>query len=135
MNDKTIAGDNWIPIQKALHMAFPKAQPYRSKKHLQNVASLACVCCGRAGPSQAAHANFGKGMGLKACDTQTFPLCPECHREHDAGGMPRDERRRREVVYVDRTRAELISRSLWTPVIEQAYRRAYEPMKRVAEAL
>jgi hypothetical protein len=72
-------------------------------------------------------------MGLKACDTQTFPMCPDCHRAHDAGGIARDERRRREVLYVDRTRAELIARSLWTPAIEQAYRRAYEPMKRAAE--
>lgn len=113
-------------------MMFPKISRLRSEKHRRNVSQLACVCCGREGPSQVAHANFGKGMGLKACDTQTFPMCPDCHRHHDTSGIPKEKRRQLEVVYVDRTRAELISRSLWTPEIEEAYRRAYEPMKAAA---
>lgn len=116
-------------------MIFSKLTRLRSEKHRRHVAMLACACCGRPGPSQAAHANFGKGMGLKACDSQCFPLCPDCHRNHDQGGIPKEQRRALEVVYVDSTRAELVSRSLWTPEIEAAYRRAYEPMKQAAEAI
>lgn len=48
----------------------------RSEQHRRNVAALSCACCGRRGPNQAAHANITKGMGLKACDRLTFPLCP-----------------------------------------------------------
>lgn len=113
-------------------MMFPKISRLRSEKHRRNVSQLACVCCGREGPSQVAHANFGKGMGLKACDTQTFPMCPDCHRYHDTSGIPKEKRRQLEVVYVDRTRAELISRSLWTPEIEEAYRKVYPVMKEAA---
>ncbi|WP_255595993.1 hypothetical protein [Achromobacter sp. ACM05] len=104
----------------------------RSEKHRRNVASLDCVVCGRFGPSQCAHANFGKGLGLKACDSQTFPACPDCHRFHDSGGISKEARRKLEVVYVDRTRAELIARGLWPADVEEAYKTAYEPMKRAA---
>src|SRR3546814_8060197 len=94
-------------------MMFPKISRLRSEKHRRNVAALACVVCGRDGPSQCAHANFGKAMSRKACDSQTFPMCPDCHRHHDTGGIPKEKRRQLEVVYVARCRAELISRSLW----------------------
>lgn len=113
-------------------MMFPKLTRLRSEQHRRNVSQLACVCCGRPGPSQVAHANFGKGMGIKACDSQTFPMCPDCHRHHDTGGIPKETRRKLEVIYVDRCRAELIARSLWTPDVEAAYRRAYPAMKAAA---
>ncbi|MYZ41400.1 hypothetical protein [Schauerella aestuarii] len=113
-------------------ISCPKNTRLRSEKHRRNVASLACVKCGLQGFTQAAHANFGKGLGLKACDSQLMALCVNCHRHHDSGGMNRDLRRRQEVQFIDLTRAELIARSLWTPEIEQAYRVAYEPLKRAA---
>jgi hypothetical protein len=49
----------------------------------------------RDGPSQAAHVNHrGKGMGLKAPDTWTFPLCPDCHAEFDQGSKFNKEEKR-----------------------------------------
>ncbi|ARP89806.1 hypothetical protein CAL14_05480 [Bordetella genomosp. 9] len=114
-------------------MMFPKPATWRSEKHRRNVAKLDCVVCGRSGLTQVAHANFGKGMGCKASDAMVFAACVHCHQYHDQGGLDRDKRRRLEVIYVDRTRAELIARSLWTPDVEAAYRAAYEPMKQAVE--
>jgi len=113
-------------------MMFPKFKTWRSEKHRRNVASLACVICGREGHTQCAHANFGKGLGLKASDAMTFAACVPCHRFHDTSGIQKHMRRQLEVVYVDRTRAELIALNLWTPEVEAAYRRAYGPMKEAA---
>lgn len=115
-------------------MNFFKIKRLRSEKHRRNVASLDCVICGAFGPSQCAHANFGKGLALKACDSQTFAACPRCHRLHDSSGITKETRRKLEVQYVDRTRAELISRGLWPDSVEQAYKVAYEPMWRAANA-
>lgn len=115
-------------------MNFFKIKRLRSEKHRRNVASLDCVVCGAGAPSQCAHANFGKGLALKACDSQTFAACPRCHRMHDSSGINKDARRKLEVQYVDRTRAELISRGLWPASVEEAYKVAYEPMKRAANA-
>lgn len=63
---------------------------YRNATYLRLVASLPCIECGIEGASQAAHANspvFGKGMGIKAHDWATFPLCHAgacgCHERHD----------------------------------------------------
>lgn len=104
----------------------------RSEQHRGNVASLPCVICGRTG-TQAAHANYGKGMALKQCDSLTFPLCPEHHRAHDQGGMPRDERRRLEWQFADWTRAELLKRNLWPRSVEAHYQRAIQGLRRVSE--
>ncbi|OYV49303.1 MAG: hypothetical protein B7X10_02010 [Burkholderiales bacterium 21-58-4] len=72
-------------------MSFLKVKPLRSEKHRRNVAALPCVVTGRPGPSQCAHVNFGKGMGLKVCDSLCFPLSPEAHREHYADEVPNNE--------------------------------------------
>ncbi|MFB6349455.1 hypothetical protein ACFBZI_08480 [Moraxella sp. ZJ142] len=53
---------------------------------LQKIRQMSCVGCGANPPSQAAHANwqaFGKGMGKKADDEFTIPLCHACHRKLD----------------------------------------------------
>jgi len=115
-------------------MMIPKIKPWRSEKHRRNVAGLHCVNCGVQGRTQAAHANFNKGLATKACDSQLMALCVDCHRLHDSGGLFQNKQQRwaKEVELVDLTRAELISRSLWTSDIEQVYRLAYEPMKRAA---
>ena len=43
------------------------------------------MVCFREG-TQAAHLNHRlKGMGMKAPDCYTIPMCPECHREYDQG--------------------------------------------------
>lgn len=103
----------------------------RNEQHRRNVAALPCAATGRPGPNQCAHANFGKGMGIKTCDSLCFPLSPEAHRKHDQGGLPWKERVRREWEYADYTRSMLIRRGQWTPDIEVHYQRAIQPFSRV----
>lgn len=67
---------------------------YRSKKHLQFVASLPCTVCGFPNRSQAAHIRSGNlaGTALKSGDDCTLPLCatfPTHEGCHDKQG--RDE--------------------------------------------
>lgn len=78
----------------ALFRPMPKVKPVRSEAYRRKVAELPCICCGKPGPSQCAHANYGKGMGTKASDTESFPLCPECHRLLDQSGVYDKETRR-----------------------------------------
>ncbi|WP_269492910.1 Ref family recombination enhancement nuclease [Acinetobacter baumannii] len=57
----------------------------RDAKRLAAIRELPCVMCGRT-PVDAAHSNQGahnKGMGLKACDSKTIPLCRNHHQEFD----------------------------------------------------
>ena len=57
----------------------------RDAKRLAAIRKLPCVVCGSS-PVDAAHSNqsaHGKGMGLKACDTKTIPLCRSHHVEYD----------------------------------------------------
>ncbi|MDI9738995.1 hypothetical protein [Acinetobacter baumannii] len=57
----------------------------RDAKRLAVIRKLPCVMCGRT-PVDAAHSNQGihnKGMGLKACDSKTIPLCRQHHIEYD----------------------------------------------------
>ena len=58
----------------------------RNNKRLEQIRSLPCVQCGAPPRSQAAHSNFGehnKGMGVKADDRYTLPLCVVCHQDFD----------------------------------------------------
>lgn len=67
-------------------MNYLKRETFRSESWRRAVASLPCICCKREGMTQAAHANhLEKGMGIKAPDCWTVPLCVECHREFDQG--------------------------------------------------
>lgn len=63
---------------------------FRSEKLRRAVSTLPCVCCGRVGETQAAHANlgcFGKGMGHKASDAAIMALCVSCHSNLDQGNV------------------------------------------------
>ena len=64
-------------------MIYPKPQTYRSKKYLDFIRSHPCYVCGRQDETVVAHHEaFGnKGVGMKAPDTYTIPLCVECHSE------------------------------------------------------
>lgn len=62
-------------LGRAVQHARGESQLLRSEQHRRNVASLGCLITGK--PAQACHVNFGKGMGLKACDSLCFPLSPE----------------------------------------------------------
>lgn len=72
---------------------IPKAAPVRSEPYRRVVATLPCAICGVPGYSQAAHANQGKGMGMKACDLTCFPACGPrpgeqgCHAALDQGAL------------------------------------------------
>lgn len=51
-------------------------------KRLKQLKQLPCVGCGN-NQVDIAHANwgeFGKGMGIKADDEYTIPLCRSCHK-------------------------------------------------------
>ena len=74
------------PIDKSdLALAAPKRQ--RDPTHLQFVASLPCLVCGRT-PSHAHHLRFAqpRALGSKVSDEWTAPLCVLHHRAlHDFG--------------------------------------------------
>lgn len=63
--------------------SFLKTPRTRSEQYRRYVASLPCYRCGIEGFSQAAHADEGKGMGLKTDDLTCYPLCGQ--RINDAG--------------------------------------------------
>lgn len=90
----------------------PKAQPLRDEGYRRLVATLPCCWCAVIGHSQAAHANFGKGMGIKASDAETFPLCGpsgnNCHQHLDQGGqLIKAQRREYEELWACHTRMRL----------------------------
>ena len=73
--------------------AAPIPKAVRSEPYRRAVATLPCAICGVPGYSQAAHANTGKGMGMKACDLTCFPACGPrlgfqgCHAALDQGAL------------------------------------------------
>ncbi|WP_291349427.1 MULTISPECIES: hypothetical protein [unclassified Acinetobacter] len=57
----------------------------RDPKRLAEIRKLPCVVCGRS-PVDAAHSNqsaHSKGLGVKASDEFTIPLCRQHHIEYD----------------------------------------------------
>lgn len=99
---------------------MPKENPLRSEEYRRLVAALPCIVCGVEGRSQAAHADQGKGMGLKTDDRTVYPACgaapgrPGCHDTIGASGaLSRDERRSAERLYGALTRARIISAGKW----------------------
>lgn len=93
-----------------------KFQYWRSRKHLQNVASLPCQHCGLEGQTQTAHSNLsihGKGRSIKASDEFTAALCFACHHDLDAGhGLTKDEKQLMFRNALRKTWAELLARDL-----------------------
>jgi hypothetical protein len=95
-------------------VSVPKIAPVRDENYRRLVAMLPCAHCGKAGPSQAAHADEGKGLGMKACDLTCYPLCADspgrrgCHSVIGASGaFTRDQRRALEAGYAAKTRKAL----------------------------
>lgn len=68
----------------------PKVDLRMRPRHLAFVRLLPCVCCGKLGPSEAAHVRIGGdgGMGLKPPDRLTVPLCGPfgCHADQHQRG-------------------------------------------------
>ena len=76
--------------------------------------------CGVPGFSQAAHANTGKGMGMKACDLTLFPACCDrpgiqgCHARLDQGALfPKAIRRELEPVWAADTQRKIKAMGQW----------------------
>ena len=97
-----------------------KERPIRSEAYRRAVASLPCVICGIAGHSQAAHANTGKGAGMKTCDLTCFPACADrpgvrgCHSKLDQGALfTRAVRQQLEPVWAADTQRRLLAMGLW----------------------
>ena len=97
-----------------------KDAPVRSEAYRRAVASLPCAICGVPGYSQAAHANHGKGMGMKACDLTCFPACGPrpgfqgCHAALDQGALfTKAARRELEPVWAADTRRRVKAMGLW----------------------
>lgn len=118
-------------------MKIEKLNYLRSPRHRRIVASLDCIKCGAVGRTQAAHTNFGKGLNMKACDSQLMALCVECHQDHDQGAIygSKFNRWKAEAEMVDTTRAILIRKNLWMPDVEAAYKKAYARLKAAAESM
>ena len=103
-------------------MLVPKTPITRSEPYRRYGASLPCYRCGIEGYSQAAHADAGKGMGIKTDDLTVYPLCaahftggrafllPGCH-DYVGRSMGRDERRAYEIGGAAWTQDRLIQMS------------------------
>lgn len=97
------------------HVPVPKLNYARDEGYRRLVAQLACAHCGKAGPSQVAHADSaGKGMALKPSDYEVMPLCaptpgrPGCHWLIGTSGMfTKEQRRALEMRYVEQTKQTL----------------------------
>lgn len=94
----------------------PKEGPVRDESYRRLVASWDCIQCGKAGPSQFAHSDEGKGMGIKSCDLTGYPACadapgrPGCHSVIGSQGMyTQAQRRRLEAGYAETTRRRAAS--------------------------
>ena len=52
---------------------------FRSAPHLAFVRKKPCCVCGNECGNHAHHLRINHGMGMKASDEWTVPLCPNCH--------------------------------------------------------
>lgn len=83
------------------------------KRHLARVVALGCMVCGDSAVPHHIRSGTSSGMGLKASDFQTIPLC---NRHHTTGGYGiaihagQEEWEKRygtELEWLDRVRDEL----------------------------
>ena len=103
-----------------LVISLPKHPPKRDEDYRRWVASRPCEHCQRAGPSQCAHADEGKGMAMKACDQRTFALCADgpgragCHTLIGSAAMFKQAHRRTlENRYVEQTQMAAKASGHW----------------------
>ena len=77
-------------IPRSLTPRKSKPDLRRRVQHLAFVRQLACVACGKAAPSEAAHVRTGTdgGVGVKPGDRYAVPLCAACHtKQHRIGEL------------------------------------------------
>lgn len=103
---------------------LPKSDLVRSPAYRRAVASLPCKYCGIPGFSQCAHSNTGKGMGIKASDLDSFPLCADrpgqrgCHSRFDQGALlDKAARKLMEPAWVADTQRQIYAMGLWPTTI------------------
>lgn len=101
-------------------LPVPKEAPVRSEAYRRLVASLPCIHCGIQGFSQHAHANTGKGAGIKTDDRRGFPLCCArpgevgCHAKFDQGALfLKADRREIEQVWIEGTARTIFNNGEW----------------------
>lgn len=73
------------------------------RKYADWIRRQPCAKCGCSGPSECHH-KTGGGMGLRAHDHDSMPLCSDCHRALHNGVMLKANRRRFENRTVKRMR-------------------------------
>ena len=77
-------------IPRTVSRGKPKLDLRRRTQHLAFVRQLACVVCGKAAPSEAAHMRSGSdgGAGIKPSDRYSVSLCTDCHAlQHQFGEL------------------------------------------------
>lgn len=100
--------------------AIPKTELVRNEEYRRLVAAMPCRGCGIEGFGQAAHANTGKGMGMKTDDRTCFSLCADrpgtrgCHSSLDQGAMfTKEDRQRIELMWAAQTRRQIEDAGQW----------------------
>jgi hypothetical protein len=58
----------------------PKQKRLRDEAYLARVRELPCCACSQQQTETEAHHRTGAGLGIKASDYETMPLCVLCHR-------------------------------------------------------
>ena len=92
----------------------PKENAIQHSGYMNLVRAMACMHCGRPPRSDFAHADQGKGQGIKTDCRRGFPLCRACHHMvGSTGTLGRDERRRLEAVWGARTRERIEAEGTW----------------------
>ena len=71
-------GLNAIKSRVKMRPKSKPATPAKEKRYLDRVAQLDCVVCGAHGV-HVHHLREGQGMGQRASNFLTAPLCPSCH--------------------------------------------------------
>ncbi len=95
-------------------VAVPKECAIQHQGYMDLVRDMPCDRCGHPPRSDFAHADTGKGQGIKTDCRRGFPLCRSCHHLiGSTGKLGRDERRRLEAEYGARTRARIIAAGTW----------------------
>ena len=72
------------PRRKSAAASRIKPRRVSDPAHLARVAALPCIVCG-AQPVEVHHIRATVGMGQRASDLETLPLCHSCHRTGGAG--------------------------------------------------
>lgn len=117
----------------------PKDEPLRSETYRRLVASLPCVGCGRAAPSQHCHLNLGKGAGMKTDDRLAWAGCADlpgvlgCHSRLDQHSTDKTVRRRLEARRVLRTINHLLDTKRWPASVPQLSAEQFDMLERWAK--